>query len=364
MPVLRKRFFAPEWDFIFGMSAEQYGTPVGAIAGQGVLAARRLTSMATDPLPETAQGAIDDRHLLETFLTATPDHVYFKDMESRFTRISASMARWVGLGDASEAIGLSDADFFAPAHASAARADEQQVMRTGEPIIALEECEVWPDGRETWVSSTKVPLRDHAGHVIGVFGLSRDITARKLAQERLVVQGRELERLAEQLERLTLFDELTGVYNRRGLELLGTNAVASACRDRTPLCVIFLDLDGLKQINDSFGHGTGDRALVEAATILQETIRATDVVGRVGGDEFAAVLAGLAEVDAEELSRRLRKIAFERSVQSTLPHALTFSIGITVLVPGEPRTLEALMAEADHAMYEEKRSGERPPLAS
>ena len=320
--------------------------------------------MAINPLPPRPQDAIDDGYLLETFLTATPDHVYFKDTESRFTRVSASFARWVGIADADEAVGLTDADFFAPAHASAARADELRVMRTGEPLVGHEECEKWPDGRETWVSSTKVPLRDHAGHVVGVFGLSRDITERKLTQERVLVQGRELERLAQQLERLTLYDELTGIYNRRGFELLGSNAVASACRDRTPVCVLFLDLDNLKRLNDGFGHNTGDQALVEAAAILREAIRTTDVVGRVGGDEFAAVLTGLAVVDAGDLSRRLRAIARDRVDQAGLPEPLTFSVGIAVLQPGEPHTLQDLMAVADRAMYAEKLAGESPPPAA
>lgn len=320
--------------------------------------------MATNPPPLSAQDAIEDRYLLETFLSATPDHVYFKDTESRFTRISASLARWLRLADAADAVGLTDADFFAPDHVSAARADELRVMRTGEALVAHEECEKWSDGRETWVSTTKVPLRDQEGRVVGIFGLSRDITESKLAQERVLVQGRELERLAQQLERLTLNDELTDIYNRRGFELLGSNAVASACRDRTPVCVLFLDLDNLKQLNDGFGHNTGDRALVEAAAILRETIRVTDVVGRVGGDEFAAVLTGLAAVDAGDLSRRLRAIAHDRVEQAGLPHPLTFSVGVAVLQPGEPQTLGDLMAVADHAMYAEKRTGESPPPAA
>jgi diguanylate cyclase (GGDEF)-like protein/PAS domain S-box-containing protein len=312
--------------------------------------------MATNPALGIARDAIEDRYLLETFLSATPDHVYFKDTESRFTRISASLVPWLRLADAGDAVGLTDADFFAPAHAAAARADELRVMQTGEPLVALEEREMWPDGRETWVSTTKVPLRDHTGQIVGIFGLSRDITERKLAQERIKAQGRELERLAQQLERLTLYDELTQIYNRRGFELLGSNAVMSACRDRTPLCVLFLDLDNLKQINDGFGHGTGDRALVEAAAILRETIRATDVVGRVGGDEFAAVLTGLVHVDPVELRRRLRRIAHDRVERADLPEPLAFSIGVAVLDSSEPRSLEVLMAEADRAMYEEKRA--------
>jgi diguanylate cyclase (GGDEF)-like protein/PAS domain S-box-containing protein len=318
--------------------------------------------MTIDPVPAATQDMIEDRYLLETFLATTPDHVYFKDLEGRFTRISASLARWFELAGAGDAVGRTDADFFAPDHASAARADELRVMRTGEDLVAHEECEKWPDGRETWVSTTKVPLRDQTGRVVGIFGLSRDITLRRLAQERLEEQGRELERLAAQLERMTLYDQLTDIHNRRGFDLLGSSAVASACRDRTPLCVLFLDLDNLKEINDGFGHATGDRALVEAAAILRQTVRVTDVVGRVGGDEFAAVLTGLAVVDRADIFRRLRTIAHDRAKRAGLPDPLTFSIGVAVLQPGEPRTLEELVAEADRAMYAEKRAGEKPGL--
>ena len=90
----------------------------------------------------------------------------------------------MGVDTESDCLGLTDFDFFAAEHAQAAREDELRVMRTGEAIVDLEEREVWPDGRITWVSTTKVPLYSRDGRVIGIFGLSRDITARKLAEER------------------------------------------------------------------------------------------------------------------------------------------------------------------------------------
>lgn len=115
--------------------------------------------------------------LLQTLLTSIPDAIYFKDSASRFIRISESMARMFGLKSAADAVGKSDADFFTSEHANQAREDELRIMRTGESIIGRIEKETWPDRDDTWVSSTKLPLRNSDGKVIGTFGLSRDITS-------------------------------------------------------------------------------------------------------------------------------------------------------------------------------------------
>ena len=299
---------------------------------------------------------IDAEYLLETFLENTPDHMYIKDLDGRFTQISASLGRWMGLDDPQRAVGLTDFDFFAPAHAGPARAAELEIMRTGTPIIGLEEREEWPDGRVTWVSTTKVPLRSRDKRMIGIFGLSRDITARKLADERAQAQADQLEALAAQLEQLSLEDELTDLYNRRGLDLVGGNAVARAARDGSPLCVLFMDLDGLKTINDGYGHAAGDTALITAAAILRATVRETDIVARIGGDEFAAVLVGVSALEAEELCERVRRAAYASAPGE---HPLTVSIGVASLQPGELDTLDELIAAADSAMYATRRQRRR-----
>jgi len=134
-----------------------------------------------------------DERLLSALLDTVPDHVYFKDLQSRFTRVSRSQAEMFGLRDPAQAIGKTDADFFAPAHAQQALADERRVIETGKPLVAAEEREVWPGGKESWASTTKVPLRDGQGKVIGTFGISRDITGRKHAQQ-------ERERLLSELQ--------------------------------------------------------------------------------------------------------------------------------------------------------------------
>jgi diguanylate cyclase (GGDEF)-like protein/PAS domain S-box-containing protein len=310
---------------------------------------------AAQPAEAPATG-IDAEYLLETFLANTPDHMYIKDVDGQFTQLSASLGRWMGLDDPQHAVGLTDFDFFAPAHAAPARAAELEVMRTGVPIVGLEEREEWPDGRVTWVSTTKVPLRSRDQRMIGIFGLSRDITERKLADERSQEQSDQLERLAAQLEQLSLEDELTDLYNRRGLDLLGGNAVARAAREGSPLCVLFLDLDGLKAINDGFGHAAGDAALVSAGAVLRATVRETDIVARIGGDEFAAVLVGVSALEAEELRERIRRATLESSPGE---HALSVSIGVAALECGQLETLDDLIGAADRAMYDGRRMRRR-----
>jgi PAS domain S-box-containing protein len=126
-----------------------------------------------------------ERHLLHTLMDNLPDVIYFKDQESRFTRINKALASRFGLGDPAQAIGKIDFDFFTGEHAQQAFADEQEIIQTGQPILGKEEKETWPDGHVTWVSSTKMPLRDAQGNIIGTFGVSRDITERRALEDQL-----------------------------------------------------------------------------------------------------------------------------------------------------------------------------------
>jgi PAS domain S-box-containing protein len=127
-----------------------------------------------------AQEALQREEALFTSLASTiPDHIYFKDRQSRFIRVNEANARLFGFHSPNEMIGKTDFELFSKEHAQQAYADEQRIMGTGEPMVGVEEKETWPDGRVTWVSTTKIPLRDAQGCINGLVGISRDITERK-----------------------------------------------------------------------------------------------------------------------------------------------------------------------------------------
>ncbi|MCA9054750.1 MAG: response regulator [Planctomycetaceae bacterium] len=128
-------------------------------------------------------------HLAEIMLRAVlehiPDHIYFKDRDSRFLAVNQAALHWYGLASQAQVLGKSDFDMFAEAHARPAYEDEQQIIASGESMVSKEEKETWPDGRVTWVSTSKMPLCDLDGRVIGTFGISRDITRQKQTEQEL-----------------------------------------------------------------------------------------------------------------------------------------------------------------------------------
>ncbi len=145
-------------------------------------------------------------HLLELLMDNIPDAIYFKNKASQFVMINRAHAKRFGLAESRLAAGKTDADFFTAEHAKQALADEQRVLETGQPLVGIEEKETWPDGSVTWVSTTKMPLRDRAGRIFGTFGISRDITEHRRTEQALAERSAEL--LKERLLLRTLIDNL------------------------------------------------------------------------------------------------------------------------------------------------------------
>jgi diguanylate cyclase (GGDEF)-like protein len=160
-------------------------------------------------------------------------------------------------------------------------------------------------------------------------------------------------RLEWEIQSLSLKDELTGLYNLRGFHLLAAQALRMARRSQLPFSVLFADMDNLKQINDQLGHAAGSQLLVEAAEFLKANFRETDVLGRIGGDEFA--VAGYFSLDAiEQAERRLDGDSPERDFR--LSPALSLSMGHVTADPRRKESVEDLLERADAAMYERKRT--------
>lgn len=175
----------------------------------------------------------------------------------------------------------------------------------------------------------------------------------------------ERQRLQAALQTMALVDELTGLHNRRGFLTLARQQLKLAARMERRLSLVFVDLDGLKAINDRCGHAEGDRALLETAEVLRETFRDADIRARIGGDEFAVLAMDGAGPTRESWTVRLQRAVEARRVRRPGP-PLALSTGVAVYDPDLPCTLEELLARADARMYAEKRTrrADAPAMAS
>lgn len=156
---------------------------------------------------------------------------------------------------------------------------------------------------------------------------------------------------------LSLHDELTGLYNRRGFDFLVEQQFRIARRARKPMILLFLDVDGLKLINDNLGHKEGDRALLDTADILRSHIRTADILARIGGDEFAALINDSSEALPRILAERFEESLHNLGVDGTRKYKLSFSVGFARYDPESPCSAEELLDRADQNMYQCKQHG-------
>ena len=154
---------------------------------------------------------------------------------------------------------------------------------------------------------------------------------------------------------LAIGDELTGLANRRGFEMLGERLLAAARALELPLAVVYADLDNMKPINDRLGHEAGDRAIAEVAGLLEETLRSSDLIARLGGDEFCAVLVDVDPAGVEGALARVEEALARRNAKSDQEFDLSLSFGYETAAPDDERSLWDLTAAADAAMLEAKR---------
>jgi len=181
----------------------------------------------------------------------------------------------------------------------------------------------------------------------------------QLMADKLYQKVIELEKINNRLRNLSLTDELTGLNNRRGFMILATALLKFARRADHPLCLIYIDLDSLKSINDRFGHTAGDAALTQFASILTETFRDSDVIGRLGGDEFVILTIDALESDLLNIRVRLQKHVDTYNLRAGPDAALSFSLGAIKVDLGSDITLEELLSQADAAMYKHKQRRRR-----
>jgi len=270
---------------------------------------------------------------MNTLMERIPDSIYFKDLKSRFILINKALAERLDIKDPDEAVGKTDFDFFSEEHAKQAYNDEQNVIKTGKPMVGIEEKETWHEKGDRWVSTIKMPFYDEKGKIIGTFGISRDITEKKKAEEKV--------------EYLSFHDGLTELYNRayfdEELNRLDTER-------QLPVTIVMGDLNGLKLINDTYGHARGDILLRNIAEILKESFRKEDIISRWGGDEFISILPKTSVKDAESIIKRIKELCKEKS---TTEMPLSISLGASIK-KSSSENIDDILKEAEDNMYKSK----------
>lgn len=162
---------------------------------------------------------------------------------------------------------------------------------------------------------------------------------------------------SRRLKKLLFVDELTGLYNRRGFLQVAHQHLKAAERAKRGMLLVFADLDGLKNINDTWGHREGDRALRNSAKVLRTALRESDIIGRMGGDEFAALLVDfVGDGETDIPVRRLNQTLDSYNARKDLAYPLAFSVGVARFDPADPAPVDDLLKAADRQMYTDKKS--------
>lgn len=283
----------------------------------------------------------ESRNFLADVIENSPAATYVKNREGRYLLVNRMHEEVTGMSRA-QTLGKTDAEIFPTSAADAYRRVDQEVMTTGRTVEA-EETLVDKRGEACFLS-IKFPTRNTAGEITGICGISTDITQIKHYQR--------------ELERLSRFDDLTNLYNRRHFVTLARHELSRSKRYGGKLSVMMVDIDHFKRVNDNHGHKTGDIVLATIAGQIRQALRDTDIAGRLGGEEFSIILPetelGNAILVAERLRQQVAASAIEIGNGNTLN--CTLSIGVADL-GDEAEDVEKLLHRADLALYEAKNNG-------
>jgi diguanylate cyclase (GGDEF)-like protein/PAS domain S-box-containing protein len=301
------------------------------------------------------------KEFLHRVINAIPDPVFVKDQKHRWIVLNEAYSKFLGKPIA-DLIEKSDYEVF-PEHEADVFWQQDELVFKYESEFEHEE-EFTNSHGITYQIATKRSLHKDAAGNLFLVGVIRDITQRKHLENELIKATQELKqsnaelRLSQdRLSYLANHDALTGLPNRILLYEHLSQCIEVAKPNHQNIALLFLDLDGFKQINDSLGHGVGDLLLQAVAKRLTGCLRTSDMVARLGGDEFVVLLPGIAETqDVIRVAEKILKVlsqAFAISGQTLL---ITSSIGIS-LFPHQAEDLETLMQKADAAMYQAKKAG-------
>ncbi|MCL5429038.1 MAG: diguanylate cyclase [Chloroflexi bacterium] len=293
----------------------------------------------------------EDRY--HSLFEKTNDAVFLVDREYRILHLNQQAADLLGYR-IDELIGKPYSNYVAPEEKQKVQENFEHLNKEGTAPF-FERILVRKDGSRCHVEFNAAAVKDEQANLLYYQGVARDLTERKRLEEQLRYSLEEMETLAMQ-------DPLTGLLNRRAITKHAEAEWHRSARERKPMCVVLIDLDNLKDVNDTSGHQVGDQAIIELAAVIRLSRRRYDWAGRWGGDEFMLVLPGANLVEAREAAERLRtQYAESQVVQGGMPGSVSPRVSVGVACysgrPGEEIPLTQLIAQADQALYRAKGLG-------
>ncbi|MFB0920779.1 MAG: diguanylate cyclase [Oscillospiraceae bacterium] len=273
--------------------------------------------------------------LLKALMDSVPDLIFYKDRNGIYLGSNAAFGKFLGK-DENEIIGRTDAELFTRERAQSFTDVYNEIIEPGTPykhdFISL-----YPDGTEVHFETLKTSYCDKNGTVLGVIGISRDITERKKKEEEIIY--------------LTHHDGLTGLYNRTYFD---ERTAEINIEENLPLSVIIGDINGLKLFNDAFGHSEGDKLLIEVAKILMSCVRPEDIVARTGGDEFGILLPRTDNKTAQNVVEKIKNVCERYSASASKEtYYASISLGYATKSICE-ESIDKVIKSAEEAMYRRK----------
>jgi diguanylate cyclase (GGDEF)-like protein/PAS domain S-box-containing protein len=295
----------------------------------------------------------EDRY--KALVEQLPVGVYRTTPDGMFIEANPVLARMLGYKKPQALFTCNVKDFYVKGEDRARHLEKL----TAKPVYFLEFELRRADGRTFWVRDYCRAIKGPDGSLRYFDGILVDITERKTAERKLELANRKLRASNEKLENQSLNDHLTGLHNRRGFFTFGLQQMKIAKRLKEDNYLLFLDIDNLKEVNDAHVHAVGDQLLQGVATILRGTLRESDVIGRIGGDEFAVLAMRSKGLGERALLARIEEGVQGYRMKKFGQLRLSVSMGLVRVDPQKYQQLDDFLAHADFLMYQQKRSKER-----